>query len=150
MAMDSVIGRPISLSLDVSLLSERVLNVLSKSSELTSEDKAILIKAAGFLGEVQRGGTAVNRLELGATTSREIESFGLATNAYKQVSKKGNSKEQALRIKEINKLLEIVNNLAEDISIPVEKKNNLREFFSSAKAITKHYIAGEIDRVNIG
>jgi hypothetical protein len=148
--MDSVIGRPISLSLDVSLLSERVLNVLSKLDRLTREDKDVLKKAAGFLSEVQRGGAAVHRLELGVTTSREIESFGLATNAYKQLSKRGNSREYALRIKEINNLLETVNKLAEDINIPVDKINDLREFFLSAKAITKHDIAGEIDRVNIG
>ncbi len=152
MATEHVVGRPIPLSLDLSLLAERVLNSLSRGEKLTDADRIVLKKAAQFLEEVQRGGQAVRSLELGATSGRDIQSFSLAMSAYELLTKKHNKRTRTERTKEIDRLLDIATRLAqaEDISPWVTDVPDLREFFESAKKITARLNAGEIDRVHIG
>jgi hypothetical protein len=151
----TVIGKPVSLALDLSILSERVINSLYRINNLTSEDRIVFKKAADFFEYVQRGENAVNRLELSVTKSgRDIESFGLAANAYtyKISGRRHHTKEQPSRIKETtNRLLNTAKKLSEGEVLPAGKDiEELRDFFQSAKAITKSLTAGEIDRVKIG
>ena len=152
MVTEYVIGRPIPLPLDLSLLSERVLNSLSRVERLTNADRIVLNKAAEFLEEVHRGSKAVRSLELCATTGRDIESFGLAMNAYKILGKKRNARTKAMRIEKIAGLLDIANQLAQaqQISLRLADIQDLREFFESVKEVTSRYTAGEIDRVHLG
>lgn len=152
MVTEHIVGRPIPLSLDLSLLSERVLIALSRGEKLTDADRIVLKKAARFLEEVKRGDEAVRSLDLGATTGRDIESFSLAMSAYELLTKKPNKRTRMERTKEIDRLLDIANWLAqaEDISSRAANVQALREFFEAAKEITSRRNAGEIDRVHIG
>jgi hypothetical protein len=151
MAMESVIGRPISLELDLSILSDRVMNTISREGNLSREDRVIFQKAVDFLENVQKGGDAVNRLELSAATGEEIESFGLANKTYEILGKSRRLKEQPERIKSLNKLINVAKQLSQGPSLPAEKDiKELYEFFRSAKEITNRLTAGEIDRVKIG
>ncbi|MGD1118060.1 MAG: hypothetical protein ABR886_01060 [Dehalococcoidales bacterium] len=151
MAMESIIGRPISLELDLSILSDRVINTISRKGNFTREDRVIFQKAVDFLENVQKGGDAVNRLELNAATGEEIESFGLANQTYEVLGKGRRLKEQSERIKVLSKLISVAKQLSQDTSIPAEKDvKELYEFFRSAKEITNRLTAGEIDQVKIG
>lgn len=152
MITEHIITRPIPLSLDLSLLSGRVLIALSRGEKLTDADRFVLKKAADFLEEVKKGDKAVRSLDLGATSGRDMQSFSLAMDAYGLLSKKHNKRSRAARTKETEKLLRIALQLAqaEDIASRNDDVQALRDFFESAKEITNLLNAGEIDRVHIG
>lgn len=152
MATEHIVGRPIPLSLDLALLSERVLITLSRGEKLTDADRFVLKKASDFFEEVKRGGKAVRSFDLGATTGRDIQSFSLAMSAYGLLTKNYNKRSRTARTQEIERLLGIAHQLAhsEDISPRTTDVQALREFFESAKEITNRRNAGEIDRVHIG
>lgn len=147
MVTEHVVGRPIPLSLDLSLLSERVLNILSRE-ELTQTDRNMLKKVAQFLQEVRRGGKAIRSLELSAT-SRDIQLFGFAMSAYNYEREKRRAR---LVQAKIERLLDITNRLiqAEAIALESAEVQELRDFFQATKNVTARLNAGEIDQVRIG
>ena len=150
MATEHVIGRPIPLDLDLSLLSERVLNSLSREGQFTKEDKVVLKKAATFLEEVERGGKAMHSLELGATTTREIASFAFVMNAYEILGKR-NLRVKDSPIRMVAKLHKIANLLSEGNKEAVSQTDitTFINFFKSTKETSMRHTAGEIDRVHL-
>lgn len=142
--------RIIPLSLELALVSERVVHTLSQDrGELNEKDQVVLNKASNFLEAVLRGEEVVRTLKLSRTSVTDLRAYRWALSAYSFLAeKRGDTEKRNLR-KVFSEYQSSVSKLRNREEIDEAALKELQDFFGIMLDITTKACARPIERVNI-